>query len=358
MSGDERYIQRCLELAQMAKGQTAPNPMVGAVLVYQGHIIGEGYHKRYGDLHAEVAAFNAVAPADRPFIPESTLYVSLEPCAHYGKQPPCAIRIIQEGVRQVVVCNDDPYEAVQGRGYALLQQAGIPVTRGILLESGRWVNRRFFCSVLQQRPYIVLKWAQTKQGFFAPVNRTRHQMSAPLSQQLVHRWRTEESAILVGTHTALNDNPQLNARLWAGKQPLRLVIDRRGVLPGHAHLLDQSQPTWIFTEREEKQDGLNRWLNCRFTPQYMVADMLQHLQTARIQSLIVEGGVHTLQSFIDAGLWDEARIFITPSVLSDGIAAPVLTGSTHSLDMPVDRDLLTVYTNQHSPYPYTPGLAL
>src|SRR5690606_30985063 len=197
MNDSEKIMERCLQLAAKGKPTARPNPLVGAVLVHEGRVLAEGFHEQYGKEHAEINCLNRVKDAERHLIPESTLYVSLEPCAHFGKTPPCALRLVQEKIKKVIICNTDPFEKVSGKGLEMLRNAGIGTETGLLEEKGRWLNRRFFCFYQDKRPYIILKWAQTGQGFFAPLNRTRFQMSNRHSQQLVHRWRTEEAAIMV-----------------------------------------------------------------------------------------------------------------------------------------------------------------
>ena len=357
MQMHETYIRRCLELAQRGKGDVTPNPMVGALLVHEGKIIGEGWHQQYGQAHAEVNALESVAEENKRLIPYSTMYVSLEPCAHHGHTPPCAERTVKEGIKLVVVCNDDPYPRVSGRGYVILKDAGVEVIRGVLEREGVWVNRRFFCAQEQNRPYIILKWAQTQNGFFAPLNRTRYQMSNKLSQTLVHRWRTEEGAILIGTNTALHDDPQLTARLWEGKQPLRIVLDRHAVLPSNLRILNGETDTIVITETAKELKENLRYIQANFEND-LLREVLEIIKQQGKQSLIVEGGTHTLQHFINAGLWDEARVFTTPSLLSDGIAAPVLRDGIACFSTAVDSDMLHVYTRSGNPYTYAPGMEL
>ncbi len=265
MTDDERYMRRCLQLARNGQQNARPNPMVGAVIVNHGRIIGEGYHIRCGEAHAEVNAFASVQPADEPLLPESTLYVSLEPCAHYGKTPPCADLIIKKGVRRVVVGCEDDFAQVQGRGIRRMREAGIDVTVGVLEAECRELNRRFLTFHREQRPYIILKWAQTANGFIDDDGQPLA-ISTPYTQMLTHKLRTEADAILVGRVTDNREHPQLNVRHWCGPSPRRLVIDR--------------------------QHPLN----------------MQSLYAHNVQSLIVEGGAKTLQSFIDQGLWDEVRV--------------------------------------------------
>jgi len=356
MFTEEIIMQRCLELA--LKGRSvAPNPMVGAVLVHGGRIIGEGWHRQYGADHAEVDCLKNVAENDRPLIPGSTMFVSLEPCAHHGKTPPCAARLVSEGIAAVIVCNDDPFEQVRGKGYAMLQQHGVRVRRGILADKGRWLNRRFFSFHERQRPYIILKWAETQRGYFAPLNRTRFQMSNPHSRQLVHRWRTEEQAIAVGFNTAVADDPQLDARYWQGRQPLRLVFDRNLQLPDTLRLMDGKHKTWVINEQKEHDEDKLRFVKLRFSPELLPA-LMQLLYQENIQSIIIEGGAGLLQSFIDADLWDEARIFKTPDLLEHGVPAPVPKPARQILSVPISGDRLEVYTHTANPYHFVPGMPL
>jgi len=356
MLPDAAYMQRCLDLAQLGKGSVSPNPMVGAVLVHNGRIIGEGWHRVYGEAHAEVNCLESVSEDNKHLIPESTMYVSLEPCAHYGKTPPCAVRLVAERVKKVVICNDDPFEKVDGRGLQILQAAGMETITGLLKEKGWWLNRRFFCFHKQQRPYIILKWAQTTNGYFAPYGNKRYQLSNELSARLVHKWRTEEAAIMVGTNTALADDPQLTARLWSGKQPLRLVIDRSLVLPGSLKLFNNDAKTWVFNEVKEDEAGNVRYVKVNFDS--LPAAILTELYKANIQSVIIEGGATLLNSFIEKGLWDEARIITAGTTLPHGIAAPLLTKANKALDMQLDTDLLSLYVNNNSAYPYVEGMEL
>lgn len=353
----QTYMRRCFQLAQRAKGHTAPNPMVGAVLVHNDRIIGEGWHHFYGAAHAEVNCLGNVAEADRHLVPESTMYVNLEPCAHHGLTPPCAVRLAEEQVKQVVICNTDPFEKVSGRGIQILKDAGIAVKTGILENEGLWLNRRFFCFHSLQRPYIILKWAQTSEGYIAPADRSRMAISNAHSQQLVHKWRTEEGAIMIGTNTALHDDPLLTARLWEGNQPLRIILDKTLRLPATLKIFNPDAATWVINESRDTLSGNVRYLKTPFN-ENLLSSILRHLHSNRILSLIVEGGAQLLQTFIDAGLWDEARIFTGATSLSAGIAAPLLTNGSKAFQTSIDTDLLTVYINKQSAYPYISGMEL
>ena len=294
-------MRRCLQLARCGEAGAPPNPMVGAVIVCDGRIIGEGYHRRCGGPHAEVNAINSVK--ERDLLSRSTIYVSLEPCAHYGKTPPCADLIIETGIRRVVIGCTDPFAKVNGLGIKKLQEAGCEVQVGVLEQECRELNRRFFTFHEKHRPWIILKWAQSNDGFIGKDERVI--LSNALTQTLVHRLRARSGAILVGTNTALQDNPTLTTRLWPGPNHLRLTIDRNGILPPTLHLKDNSTPTVIYSHES-------------------IEEILADLYARGIQSLLVEGGAKLLQSFIDKGLWDEARIETAPLCLGQGTKAPTL----------------------------------
>jgi diaminohydroxyphosphoribosylaminopyrimidine deaminase / 5-amino-6-(5-phosphoribosylamino)uracil reductase len=350
MPGHEKYMQRCLELAALSMGNVSPNPMVGAVIVHEDKIIGEGYHQQYGQAHAEVNAVNNVLSkfdSAEELLQNSTIYVSLEPCAHYGKTPPCADLIIKHRIPHVVVGCRDPFEQVNGKGIEKLQEAGIKVSTGIMEAECRWLNRRFFTRVQEKRPYIILKWAQTADGFFAPGDGSQFWITGIESRKLVHKWRGEEDAILVGKNTVMADNPQLNTRLWPGKSPKRVIIDRRLELGNNLHIFDQSVETLVFNEVKTDIEGKIKYIALedfeRFVPQYILFQL--YLQD--IQSVIIEGGARTLNSFIEAGLWDEARILTGTPVLGDGIKASYIEG--------IEGERLTIGTDQlqilyHKPY--------
>jgi diaminohydroxyphosphoribosylaminopyrimidine deaminase/5-amino-6-(5-phosphoribosylamino)uracil reductase len=340
---DRLWMLRCLELAARGIGAAAPNPMVGAVLVHNGRLIGEGWHTAWGMPHAEVACLNNVAPCDRPLIPESTLYVNLEPCAHFGKTPPCANRIVQEQIKKVVICNRDPFEKVSGRGIELLLDAGIEVIIGIMEAEGRWLNRRFFHFHEQHRPYIILKWAESVDGFIAPANRSRRQISGPQSQLQLHKWRTEEQAIMVGTTTAINDDPALTARKWQGRQPIRIVADRNLSVPATHQLFNKDAATVVFNlHRDEVADNVRYR---KIEDMRNLPNLLQELTALNLLSVLVEGGAALLNSFIIAGLWNEARIFTGPQALGSGISAPVLQNAAIKEQYYAGADRLQIFTN-------------
>jgi diaminohydroxyphosphoribosylaminopyrimidine deaminase/5-amino-6-(5-phosphoribosylamino)uracil reductase len=348
MASHKIYMQRCLQLASLGIGHVSPNPMVGAVIVHQDQIIGEGYHQRYGGPHAEVNAVNQVLAnhenADE-LLRQSTIYVSLEPCAHYGKTPPCADIIIKHQIPKVVVGCRDPFAQVDGKGIEKLQHENIEVITGVLEQECRDLNKRFFTRVQQQRPYIILKWAQTGNAYFAPADGLQHWITGIEARKLVHQWRAEEDAILVGKNTALIDNPQLNIRYGTGKSPKRVVIDRNLELDKQLHLFDNSVETFVFNAIKTEFDDKTKYIALedfdRFVPQYILFQL--YLQD--VQSLIIEGGAQTLNSFIEAGLWDEARIFTGQKLLPGGIKAPVCFGSKTEETM-VGADRLQIIYNQ------------
>ena len=326
MTADEQYMFRCLELAQKGTGAVAPNPKVGSILVFQGRIIGEGYHKAYGGPHAEVECLASVAASDRQFISSSTLYVSLEPCSHQGKTPPCADMIIRERIPVVVIGCRDPFPLVNGSGIGKLEAAGIVVKQHVLETDAIMLNIRFFTFHKQQRPYIILKWAQTLNGMIAGEGKERLLISNSLTNQLVHQWRTEEAAILIGTDTALIDNPRLTSRIPGGKNPLRLVIDRELRLPKSLHIFDAAAQTIIFNTRLEEKVG--NLYYCRLEEgKDLLPGLLNKLYSLGIQSVLVEGGRKLHESFIDAGLWDEIRrISSSEAYVQQGYHAPELPG--------------------------------
>lgn len=324
MTKDEKYISRCLQLARNGLCNTAPNPMVGAVIVHQDHIIGEGYHIRCGEAHAEVNAIRSVK--NENLLKESTIYVSLEPCSHYGKTPPCADLIIEKGIPRVVVGCMDPFSLVAGRGIEKLRRAGIDVTVGVLEEECRHLIRRFITFNTLKRPYITLKWAESADGFI-DIQRTGGKpviLSNPLTGMLVHKKRAEHDAILVGRRTALLDNPSLTTRNWYGKSPLRLAIDKDLTLPKTLQLFDGSTKTFVFTQKAVPPlNPLTEYIQLDFTRD-ILPQIMETLYKNKIQSLLVEGGSMLLQSFIDSGTWDEAYIEKAPLRLENGVAAPVI----------------------------------
>jgi diaminohydroxyphosphoribosylaminopyrimidine deaminase / 5-amino-6-(5-phosphoribosylamino)uracil reductase len=344
MAEHHLYMQRAIELARLGAGAVSPNPMVGAVIVHNNTIIGEGYHERYGQAHAELNAVNDVLSKHydtEELLQQSTIYVTLEPCAHYGKTPPCADLIIKHRIPKVVVGCRDPFDQVNGKGIEKLQAAGVEVVLGLMEKECLDLNKRFFTRVQKQRPYIILKWAQTQDGFFAPDDGSQLWITGEAGKRLVHQWRGEEDAILVGKRTALIDNPQLNVRYGPGKWPKRVVIDRNLELPKHLHLFDQSVETFVFNAIKTDVEGKVKYIALEdfdnFVPQYILFQL--YLQD--VQSIIIEGGAKTLDTFIAAGLWDEARIFTGNATLQHGIKSPDIQGDIISIDT-VGDDTLTI----------------
>lgn len=328
------YMQRCFELAQLGAGNVAPNPMVGAVLVHEHRILGEGFHAQYGGPHAEVNCFQSVQPEDRSLIEAATLYCSLEPCSHYGKTPPCADLVIKNQVKKLVISNLDPNPLVAGKGVEKIRAAGIEVETGLLEDAGAWLNRIFFKWIQQKTPYIILKWAQSQDGYIG-ISGARTPISNPISQRLNHRWRSEISAILVGNTTALVDNPSLNTRTYLGPNPLRIALDRHANIPGDYHLFDDQQETWIYGPPRTGD-----WQNLQFmdhSDPFEIPELLEQLSQAQKTSLLVEGGAHLLKQFISQNYWDEIRVIKNAQMLGGGISAP---------DLPVQLDLKTRFKVQ------------
>lgn len=340
-------MRRCIELAQAGAGNVSPNPMVGAVIVYNDEIIGEGFHQEYGQSHAEVNAINAVLstrPNAETILKSSAIYVNLEPCAHFGKTPPCADLIIRHGIPKVVIGSTDTFTQVNGKGIEKLKEAGIEVVLGILEEECNFLNRRFFTRINKQRPYIILKWAQTANHFFAPDNSSQQWISGPEAKTLTHKWRAEEDAILVGKNTAYIDNPQLNVREAKGRNPLRIVIDRNLELPTFLYLFDYSQDTVVFNALRTDIDRNIKYLELEDFDNLLPQLICYQLYLMDIQSVIIEGGAQTLDLFIKAGLWDEARIFTSPETWESGIKSPELKGKIVSQQR-IGNDSLEIILN-------------
>lgn len=338
MEKDELYMRRALELAESGRGFVSPNPMVGCVIVREDRIIGEGFHEIYGGPHAEVNAINAVKNPE--LLSESIAYVSLEPCAHWGKTPPCANLLVEKGLKKVVIGALDSNPLVGGKGVEILRNAGIEVVTGVLEKESRLQNRRFFTQIEKKRPYVILKWAQSKDGFVARSDYSSKWISNARSRQLVHKWRAEEDAILVGKNTANYDNPSLTVRDWIGKNPLRLVIDPKLELPENLNLFDQTVPTICYnTVKSEKSDNLEF---VKLKPGFELREILDDLNSRKIQSLIVEGGSFVLNKFIEEDLWDEARVFTGPTEFGEGISAPNLN-FTPTETLSIQEDTLRIY---------------
>ena len=326
------YMKRCIELAKNGLGTTYPNPLVGSVIVHEGKIIGEGWHNKAGESHAEVNAVNSVK--DKSLLKEATIYVSLEPCSHFGKTPPCCDLIIANEIPNVVIGTVDPFSKVAGNGIKKLIESGKNVTVGILENECNELNKRFFTFHQKERPYIILKWAESADGFIAPEmpKPVQHDKLKPVwitnkySRQLVHKWRTEEQAILVGTNTVLDDNPKLDARDFLGNNPVRVVVDKSGKISENYHVKDNSQKTIFITESEKFETTENCIYENVIFDKSLVHSIANVLYNHDIQSVIIEGGAKTLQSFIDADLWDEARVFSGQIKFQNGTTAPKLTG--------------------------------
>ncbi|TXD77794.1 bifunctional diaminohydroxyphosphoribosylaminopyrimidine deaminase/5-amino-6-(5-phosphoribosylamino)uracil reductase RibD [Algoriphagus ratkowskyi] len=312
-------MQRALELAEFGRGKVSPNPMVGCVIVHQNKIIGEGYHQKYGQAHAEVNAVNAVK--NHELLMEATVYVTLEPCAHYGKTPPCASLLVEKKVRKVVIAAFDTNPLVGGKGFQQLKDAGIEVVTGLLEKEARIQNKRFFTQIEKKRPYVILKWAQTLDGFVAREDYSSKWITNASSRQLVHKWRAEEDAIMVGKNTAKYDDPALNVRDWVGKNPLRLVIDSRLELPNSLKLFDEAVPTICYNTKKSEVKGTLEYK--KLDPDFQVKDILEDLYKRNIQSVLIEGGSYSLNKFLASELWDEARVFTSSNKFGSGVAAPI-----------------------------------
>lgn len=348
----QQYMQRCLDLAKRGIGSVAPNPMVGAVLVYQDKIIGEGYHQKYGEAHAEVNCIASVKEEDKNLIPQSTLYVSLEPCAHFGKTAPCADLIIQHKIPKVVIGCRDPFPEVDGKGIEKLKTGGVEVEVGIMENECKELNKRSFTFHMKKRPYIILKWAETSDKKIASGKEERLMISNEYSNSLVHQWRSEEAGILIGTNTALLDDPELTARFWEGKSPDRLVLDMNLRLPNQLKIFDKKVKTIIFNGVKGEEDGNLVYYKIR-KDENIVQQLMNALYELKIQSVIVEGGAILIQSFIDKGMWDEARVIkneeliINNACLPDrqGLDAPVLNDEELVSEQKLASDILKIYNN-------------
>lgn len=321
---DELYMSRCLQLASMAEGQTSPNPMVGAVIVHNGKIIGEGYHHRAGEPHAEPNAIASVS--DDSLLKDSTMYVSLEPCSHWGKTPPCADLIVRKGLKRVVIATLDPNPKVAGRGVKILQDAGIEVLVGVMENEARYLNRRFFTFQEKHRPYVILKWAETADGIIDVCRETKGngpiKISNSVTKTLNHQVRVQEDAIMVATCTALLDDPHLTVTKWTGRNPVRVLLDRNLRVPADYRIFDKEAKTIVFTEKIDplcqKYDNV-KFIEIPFD-ENIVQTILTELAKHNILSVIIEGGAKWLQSVIDSRLWDEARVECGPQSVSLGVA--------------------------------------
>lgn len=323
-SPDIIYMIRSIELAELGLGQAAPNPLVGSVIVYKDKIIGEGYHQKWGNAHAEVNAINSVK--DKSLLKKSTLYVNLEPCAHFGKTPPCANLIAEKQIPRVVIGCVDSFAKVAGKGIEILKNAGCEVELGVLENESRELNRRFFTFHEKKRPFIILKWAETLDGFI-DIERNQKEpigqywITNNLAKMLVHKWRSEESAFMVGTNTARNDNPRLTVRDWKGRNPLRIVTDKKLSLPGDLYLFDEEANTLVFNSIKNEHRSNIEFVKTDFS-NYNLEQVLNALYDRQIQSLVVEGGQKLLKSFINQNLWDEARVFTGNTYFKKGTKSP------------------------------------
>ena len=343
---NEKYMQRCLELAKMGQGNTAANPMVGSVIVHNNKIIGEGYHKKYGELHAEANAINAVK--DKSFLNKSTLYVNLEPCSHLGKTPPCSELIIKNNIPRVILGSIDPNSIVAGKGLEKLINSGIEVITGVLENESAELNKKFFSYYQRRRPYIILKWAQTADSYI-DMERNNRQAGHPvwisnkISRMLVHKWRSEEHSVMVGTNTVLLDNPQLNIRFWQGNNPVRVIPDRRLRLPDSLNIFDKKSKTIVFTEKKVRPGENPEYINIGFNNNTL-EEILKILFNKEIQSVIVEGGKMLIESFIEKNLWDEARVFTGSMKFKAGIRAPVIPFEPLQ-ETYIENDRLLIFRN-------------
>ncbi len=372
---NEKYIKRCLQLAKNGIGTARPNPSVGAVIVYKNTIIGEGFTSAYGGNHAEVNAINSVK--DKTLLKDATIYVTLEPCAHFGKTPPCADLIVKHQIAKVVIGCVDTNSLVAGKGIERLQNAGINVTVGVLEDACKKHHKRFFTVQNKKRPYIVLKWAKTADGFIAPLKRDAQQpvwISNSYSQQLVHKIRSQEQAILVGTNTVIADNPSLDVRHWAGNNPVRIVLDKNLRIPLNVTVFDKKIKTLVLVDKatkinkvkeqvevlekttsskvllKDKEDKIKEKIAYEYEQidfSSRVAEQIcEVLQKHQIQSVLIEGGAQTLQTFIDANLWDEAQVFVGETSFKNGVEAPRLSAEKILLKKQnIASDVLTIFEN-------------
>ena len=342
MEIDEKYMRRALQLARQGGGHASPNPMVGAVVVHNDIIIGEGFHRCCGKSHAEINAIASVR--DQSLLPESTIYVTLEPCSHYGKTPPCAKLLIEKGIKRVVVGTLDPFEKVSGRGVAMLREAGIEVEMGVLEQECRELNRRFFTAHTTGMPWVMLKWAQSSDGFLASKD-GRVGFSTPLTRALMHRERSKVDAIVVGANTVKIDNPSLTVRHWSGSSPLRVVLDQKLTIPSSCRLLNDGGKTLIYNEKKEEVKGNIEWVKLDTTePQAWLRDLYRR----RITSVMIEGGAHVLPQMINAGVWNELRIEVSPTILGEGIKAPIVDTSQAKYQEVDGNVIVTLILDSHT----------
>lgn len=341
MTHDELFMQRALELAQLGAGYVSPNPMVGSVIVHNNVIVGEGWHQNFGGPHAEVIAIQSVKNSS--LLPECVAYVNLEPCSHTGKTPPCADLLIKNRIKRVVIGTQDPNPLVSGKGIKKLTEAGIDVSIDVLKEKALTLNKRFFTFITKQRPFIILKWAQTSDGFIAKEDYDSKWISNEYSRKLVHKWRTEEDSVLVGARTAAMDNPRLSVRDWSGRNPFRIVIDNQLSLDESLHIFDDSQKTLIYNHKLQEVKGSNHFI--KLDKEGQLNQLTHDLFLRGIQSVIVEGGAKTLNEFIQENLWDEMRVFTASKTIGKGIVAPTPIGKLEATQG-LAGDRLQVFVNQ------------
>jgi len=341
MQNEEFFLNKCIKIARLRIGNVSPNPMVGSVIVYNKEIIGEGHHEKYGSHHAEVNAINSVK--NKSLLSKSTLYVNLEPCSHFGKTPPCSDLIIKYKIPKVVIGCTDTYSEVNGNGIEKMRNAGIDVIVGIMEKESKELNKRFFTFHEKKRPYIILKWAKSKDGFIAPKDQKEpFWMTLKESKKLVHKWRSEEDSILIGRITAEKDNPSLTVREIEGENPIRIVIDKDLKLSENLNLFNSEAETIIFNEIKSDNKSDNNYIKIDFND--MIINILIELYKQNIQSLIIEGGTTTIQSFIDKNMWDEARVFKTDMNIENGLKSPIINGKTSS-ETQIDTDSLKIIVN-------------
>lgn len=348
LATDIFFMQRALDLAAKGAGRVSPNPMVGAVLVHDGEIIGEGYHEQFGQPHAEINCLHAVKDELRHLIPASTMYVTLEPCAHQGKTPPCADRLVMEKLKTVVIATADPNPLVNGKGIAILKKAGIEVRVGVLEQAAQFQNRRFFTSCQKGRPYILLKWAQTGDGFISFGTAERLKITSHQTDVLVHQWRSEEDAIMIGSRTALLDDPLLTNRHAAGPSPLRIVLDSNNTLPKTLKMFNDGNPVVIINRHKDERKGNLRYKKID-TDVFYLKHLLIFLHELNIQGLMVEGGAALISSMIEGGYWDEIRVLVNPTKnIISGISAPTLPTNISKTDQQeIGDELLYIYYNSN-----------
>lgn len=351
METHNQWMERALQLAEYGRGAVSPNPMVGCVIVHEGRIIGEGWHRAYGGPHAEVRAIeDADAKGNSHLLPQATAYVTLEPCSHTGKTPPCADLLVSRQLKKVVICNNDPNPLVSGRGIRRIREAGIEVECNLFEARGLELNKRFFTAMTLKRPYVILKWAETADGFLGYDAGSPVQISGALSGMRVHQWRTEEDSIMVGYKTALMDNPRLNVRHWTGTNPVRIVTDRRLQLPPHLHLLDNSQSTIVVNYDRETGIPTEPERYALPSTAYLkidrerdeIAQLLAGLHQRKIHSVLVEGGAAVINAFFESGLWDEIRRCQGKLTIGHGVAAPAPRGVFKGSEQ-IGDDLWTFY---------------